>query len=35
MGTALTTNQANIIKKTTDKLIIAFDGDSAGINATY
>lgn len=33
MGTALTTNQANLIKKTIDHVIIAFDGDNAGINA--
>lgn len=34
MGTALTSNQANLIKKTIDNVVIAYDGDKAGINAT-
>ncbi|HKL95628.1 MAG TPA: DNA primase [Haploplasma sp.] len=34
MGTALTSNQAQLIKKSIDNVIIAFDGDNAGINAT-
>lgn len=33
MGTALTNNQARLIKSITNKVIIAFDGDKAGINA--
>lgn len=34
MGTALTTNQANLIKRTIDNIVIAYDGDNAGIKAT-
>lgn len=34
MGTALTKQQANLIKKVSDKVIIAFDGDNAGVKAT-
>ena len=34
MGTALTSNQASLIRRTTNKAIIAFDGDKAGINAS-
>ena len=34
MGTALTKNQAKLIKSATSKIIIAYDGDKAGINAT-
>lgn len=33
MGTALTNNQANLIKKMTDKIVVAFDGDKAGRKA--
>lgn len=33
MGTALTSNQARLIKKNTDKVVVAFDGDNAGQNA--
>lgn len=33
MGTAFTTNQAAQIKKVTNKVIIAFDGDDAGVEA--
>lgn len=35
MGTALTLDQAKLIKKHTNHVIIAFDGDKAGIEATY
>ena len=34
MGTALTINAANIIKKYTSNVIICYDGDKAGINAS-
>ncbi len=34
MGTAFTQEHAKIISNYTDKLIICFDGDNAGINAT-
>ncbi len=34
MGTALTPNQARLMKKYTDKVIICYDGDNAGIEAT-
>lgn len=34
MGTALTNEQANIIKTITNHVIIAYDGDNAGISAT-
>lgn len=34
MGTALTTDQAKLIKQFTDSVIIAYDGDQAGLNAT-
>lgn len=34
MGTALTINQANILKKYTNHAIICYDGDSAGIKAS-
>lgn len=33
MGTALTKNQAKILKRFTDKVIICYDGDQAGIHA--
>lgn len=33
MGTALTINQAKLIKKYTNNVILAYDGDSAGQNA--
>ncbi len=35
MGTALTVNQAKLIKKYTDKVVICYDGDDAGLRATY
>jgi DNA primase len=35
MGTALTLNQARLIKKHTDNVVICYDGDDAGIRATY
>ncbi len=35
MGTALTANQAKLIKKYTDKVVICYDGDDAGLRATY
>lgn len=35
MGTALTLNQAKLIKKYTDKVVICYDGDEAGVRATY
>jgi len=34
MGTALTNNQINALKKLTSNIIICYDGDSAGIEAT-
>ena len=34
LGTALTTNQARLLKRVTDKVVICYDGDSAGINAS-
>lgn len=34
MGTALTREQVNILKKATDTVILCFDGDEAGKNAT-
>lgn len=34
MGTALTPEQVNLIKKHTHNVVICFDGDSAGIEAT-
>ncbi|MDY0209838.1 MAG: DNA primase [Acholeplasma sp.] len=34
MGTALTKKQAQLIKRHTDQVIIAYDGDKAGQNAT-
>lgn len=34
MGTALTSNQAKMIKRFADKVYICYDGDSAGQNAT-
>ncbi|WP_162163875.1 DNA primase [Acholeplasma hippikon] len=34
MGTALTTHQAELIKRLTDHVVIAYDGDKAGQNAT-
>ena len=34
MGTALTIDQARILKKYTDNVIICYDGDKAGINAS-
>jgi len=35
MGTALTLNQARLIKKYTDNVVICYDGDEAGLRATY
>ena len=34
MGTSLTKNHINILKKTTNNIILCFDGDEAGRNAT-
>ena len=34
MGTALTTDQINLIKKLSNTVYLCFDGDQAGINAT-
>ncbi|MFU8792416.1 MAG: DNA primase [Acholeplasmataceae bacterium] len=34
MGTALTKNQAQLIKQVTDAVIICYDGDEAGLKAT-
>lgn len=34
MGTALTINHINAIRKLTNNIVLCFDGDSAGINAT-
>ena len=34
LGTSITNNQINIIKKFTNNIIILFDGDIAGIKAT-
>ena len=34
MGTALTVNQVNLIKRLTNTVYLCFDGDNAGINAT-
>lgn len=34
LGTALTENQARLLRKYTDEVIVAFDSDSAGVNAT-
>jgi DNA primase len=34
-GTAFTQGQAKLIKRYCDKLVILFDGDSAGLKATY
>jgi len=34
MGTALTLKQAKLIKKNCDKIILAYDGDNAGIKAS-
>ena len=34
MGTALTTDQANLIKRLSPNVILCFDGDSAGAHAT-
>ena len=33
LGTALTPSQANMLSRRTDKIIVAYDGDSAGQNA--
>lgn len=35
MGTSLTNEQVRMIQKTTDQVLICYDGDSAGIEATY
>jgi DNA primase len=34
MGTAMTKDQARILKRYSDKIIVSYDGDSAGRNAT-
>lgn len=34
MGTAFSSNHKDILKKYTNKIIICYDGDSAGVNAT-
>lgn len=34
MGTAITKHQAQLIKRITDLVVIAYDGDNAGLNAT-
>lgn len=34
MGTALTDNQARLIKRYTDRVTVAYDGDNAGLKAT-
>ncbi len=34
MGTALTEEQAKVIRRTVDKVIICYDGDQAGMNAS-
>lgn len=35
MGTAVTSNQANIIKRMAKEIILCFDGDEAGAKATF
>jgi len=35
MGTALTVNQAKLIKKYTDNVVVCYDGDDAGVRAAY
>ena len=35
MGTALTQDQAALLKKVTNNVVIVFDGDDAGINASF
>lgn len=35
MGTALTENQAKLLKRYVDTVIICYDGDNAGVEATY
>ena len=35
MGTALTINQAKLIKKYTDSVVVCYDGDDAGLQAAY
>ena len=35
LGTSLTDNQVSLLKKINCKVIIAYDGDNAGYNATY
>lgn len=35
LGTAFTEEQAQLLKRYTDKLLIFFDGDSAGVEASY
>ncbi|ASN05205.1 DNA primase [Virgibacillus necropolis] len=35
LGTSLTTNQAKLLKRYVDTVIICYDGDDAGIEATY
>ncbi len=35
MGTAVTSNQANLLKRMAKEIILCFDGDAAGAKATY
>ncbi|WP_404453040.1 DNA primase [Virgibacillus necropolis] len=35
LGTSLTTNQAKLLKRYVDTVIICYDGDDAGVEATY
>ncbi|WP_010097026.1 DNA primase [Ornithinibacillus scapharcae] len=35
MGTALTENQAKLLKRYVDTVILCYDGDNAGVEATY
>jgi len=35
LGTSLTDEQANIIRRNADNVIICYDSDNAGVNATY
>ncbi|SER70081.1 DNA primase [Salipaludibacillus aurantiacus] len=35
LGTALTENQAKMIRRNADKVILCYDSDEAGMNATY
>ena len=35
MGTAITSDQAKLIRRITDHVVIAYDGDNPGIKATH